>query len=67
MEIAMIHCRNLAILSEKGNRAMDKLDASVVALEGGAITRAKKLSDRFFPKLGDTAQTGVEWKSPHLS
>ncbi|MFY9726494.1 MAG: hypothetical protein WAJ87_13430 [Bryobacteraceae bacterium] len=39
---------------------MDKLDASVVALEGGAITRAKKLSDRFFPKLGDTAQTGVE-------
>jgi hypothetical protein len=49
MEIAMIHYRNLAILSEEGNWAADTLVASVTAREGGAATHANKVSDRIFP------------------
>jgi len=45
----MIHYRNLAILSEEGNLAMDALVASVVAREGGAAKQAKKVSNRISP------------------
>jgi hypothetical protein len=52
MKIAMIHYRNLAILSEKGDLAADRIFASEAAREGGAATQAKKVSDSHFPVTG---------------
>jgi len=56
----MIHYRNLAILSEEGNLATDTQVAGVVAREGGAATRAERVSNRISRLLGDTAQTGLQ-------
>jgi hypothetical protein len=56
----MIHYRNLAILGEKGDRAADQPVASEAAREGDAATQANMLSNRIFPLLGDTAQTGLQ-------
>jgi hypothetical protein len=60
MKIAMIHYRNLAILNGEGNLAADALFAGEAAREGGAGRPANKVSDRIFPLLGDTAQTGLQ-------
>jgi hypothetical protein len=54
----MIHYRNLAILGGKWDRAVDQPIASEAAREGEAATQANMLSNRIFPLLGDTAQTG---------
>jgi hypothetical protein len=56
----MIHYRNLAILSKKGDLATDAFRACDAAREGGAATQAKKVSDLGLPLLGDTAQTGLQ-------
>jgi hypothetical protein len=42
----MIHCWNLAILSEEGILWSDPLDAREAATEGGAALPAKGESDR---------------------